>query len=331
MLETVTKRFKNNPLWYYGLSIAASWAGVGSLLNSITITQQYGWVPSVVWATANIMACIIFGFVVHYLPTLRDIMRTRAARYIVGAIAIFQIWLNMNGIQTVFSDTVIGAAGGTYIAYAVAVGFVVLLLWRGMIRNILTDSASWIAVYGLIALVTVLAFIHTGGNLHAIPIGLEPDALEVGVTKALLLLPGPFTYIYFFELLDYNDSGEDRTHTVNMRTAFTLGGLLFGAYMLFALALSLVEFTPILNFIKAILISLVAISTLSTFIFSTYIVFGRKLGLAIDTVAVLLWPIFIDMGVMGVWTLVASIRAYLVAALFAAALALHIYYKRRLL
>ena len=331
MFGTITDKFKANPLYYYGLSIAASWAGVGSLLNSITITQQYGWVPSFIWATANIAACIVFGLIVSRMPTMRDIMRTKVARYIVGAIAIFQIWLNMNGIQTVFSDTAVGAAGGTYIAYAVAIFFLVLLLWRGMIRNVLTDSASWIAVYGLIALVTVLAFIHTGGNLHTIPLGLEPEALDVGITKALLLLPGPFTYIYFFELMDYNDYGEDKARRVNMQDAFTLGGLMFGAYMVFALALALVEFTPALNLIKAVLLSLIAISTLSTFIFSTYIVFGRKLGLAMVAVAVLLWPMFIEMGVMGVWTLVASIRAYLVGALFVAAIALKIAYGRRCL
>lgn len=331
MFEGVRERFKKNPLWYYGLSVAASWAGVGSLLNSITITQQYGWIPSFIWAFCNIAACIIFGFVVTRMPTLRDIMRTKVARYILGLMSIFHIWLNMNGIQTVFAETVVGAKGGTYIAYAVAIGFVILLLWRGMIRNILTDSLSWIVVYALIALVTVMAFIHTGGNLNTLPVGAEPEALKVGIKKALLLLPGPFTFIYFFELMDYNESDEDKTNFVDMEKAFTLGGLLFGGYMLFALALSLVQFTPLTNFIKAVLISFVAISTLSTFIFSIYIVFGRKLGLIIDTVAVLLWPIFIEMGVMGVWTLVASIRVYLVAAMFVAAYILKKAYERNAL
>ncbi|MBR3723064.1 MAG: hypothetical protein IKN12_09955 [Selenomonadaceae bacterium] len=331
MFGTITDKFKENPLYYYGLSIAASWAGVGSLLNSITITQQYGWIPSLIWAAANVAACIVFGIIVHRLPEIRDIMRTKTARYIVGAMAVFHIWLNMNGIQTVFSDTIVSAAGGTAIAYIVAIGFIFLLLWRGMIRNILTDSASWIAVYGLIALITILAFIHTNGNYNAISLGMEKEALEFGIEKALLLLPGPFTFIYFFEIMDYNDSGEDKARRVNMQTAFTLGGLLFGGYMLFALALALVQFTPTLNFIKAVLISLIAISTLSTFIFSTYIVFGRKIGLAIDIVAVLLWPIFIEMGVMGVWTLVTSIRTYLVGALLVAAIALKIAHSRRCL
>ena len=97
--------------------------------------------------------------------------------------------------------------------------------------------------------------------------------------------------------------------------------------MLFAFALAFVNFSAELNLIKAILISLVAISTLSTFIYSNYIVFGRKLGLLIDAVAVVLWSQFMDLGVMGVWVLVASIRQYLVGAFILAAIALPQYRK----
>ena len=97
--------------------------------------------------------------------------------------------------------------------------------------------------------------------------------------------------------------------------------------MAFAFALAFTEFSPMLNIIKAILISLVAISTISTFIYSIYVVFGAGLGLMIDLIAVAFWNVFMDMGVMGVWTLVASIRVYIVAGFILAALALA--YKRK--
>lgn len=318
----IKQRFRRNPLAYYGLSIAASWAGVGSLMNSITITKTCGIVPSLIWAAANIAACIIFGMIVCRLPTLRDVMRTRAARYLIGGMGIFHIWLNMNGIREILSDTVIGAAGGEIIAYAVAIAFIAILLWRGMIRNIVTDSISWIAVYALIGLVTALAFWQNGGSMAGIPIGLEAESMRTGIEKAFLLLPGPFTFIYFYELMDYNEQNDDRTRRVDMQDAFTAGGLFFGAYMAFAFALAFTEFSPVLNIIKAVLISLVAISTISTFIYSIYIVFGAGLGLMIDLIAVAFWNVFMDMGVMGVWTLVASIRVYIVAGFILAALAL---------
>lgn len=193
----IKQRFRRNPLAYYGLSIAASWAGVGSLMNSITITKTYGVVPSLIWAAANIAACIIFGMIVCRLPTLRDVMRTRAARYLIGGMGIFHIWLNMNGIREILSDTVIGAAGGEIIAYAVAIAFIAILLWRGMIRNIVTDSISWIAVYALIGIVTALAFWQNGGSMAGIPIGLEAESMWTGIRKSISS-PAGTVHLYLF-------------------------------------------------------------------------------------------------------------------------------------
>lgn len=308
---SVSEKFKASPLVYYGFSIAASWAGVGSLLNCATMTRDYGIIPALIWVIANVAACILFGWAVHRLPKLREVIKMKIARYSLAVIAVFNIWLNMTGIQTVFNETTLGASFGTLFAYIVAIGFVILLLWRGMIRNILTDGASWLAVYGLVVMITIAAYWQSG-DLIQMSLGLNAEAMTTGLHKAALLLSGPFIYVYYYELLNYNDSNE--AQKVNMQRAFTLGGLLFGLYMLFAFSLAFVNFPPVLSLCKAILISLIAISTLSTFIFSIYLVFGRKLGLLIDTAAVLTWAQVSDMGVMGIWTLGATVRSYLALA-----------------
>lgn len=242
--------------------------------------------------------------------------------------AVFQIWLNMNGIREVFSDTTFGISGGTMLAYATAIFFVAILLWRGMIRNILTDGASWLAVYGLIVFVTIAAFIYSNGEIITHPLGLESNSLLTGAHKAFLLLPGPFTFIYFYELLNYNDTNDDATKKIDMQKAFTLGGLFFGLYMIFAFALAFVDLPPELNLIRAVLLSLVAVSSLSTFIYSTYLVFGRNLGLLIDAAAIIGWVQFMDMGVMGLWTLMASCRSYLVGAMLLAAVVMAVRRRR---
>lgn len=320
MFSRLVNKFKSNPTLYYAASIAASWAGVGSLMNSVTMTQVYGIVPSLIWSLGNSVACILFGLIACKLPTLRSLMRTKAMKYAIGIISIFQLWINMNGIREVFSSTPIGSVGGTIIVYAVCIGFIIALLKFGMIRNVLSDYASWIAVYALIAVVTVAAYLTTGELNPNIGMGLEWENMKVGLFKGFLLLPGPFTFPYFFELLDYNDSNEDGTKKTNIKTAFTLGGLMFGFYMIFTFALAFVQFTPWQDFLKAILVSVVAVSTISSFIYSEYIVFGRKVGLMIDTIAVVFWPQFIGLGVMGVWTLMAEIRIYLVFVMLAIAI-----------
>ena len=323
MFSKIVNKFKANPMLYYALSIAASWAGVGSLMNSVTMTQTYGIVPSIIWSLGNSVACALFGIIACKLTTLRNLMRSKWMKYAIGFMSIFQLWINMNGIREVFSDTPIGAVGGTIIVYMVCIGFIIALLKLGMIRNVLTDGASWTAVYILVAIVTVAAFMTTGELNTGIGLGLEPENMRVGLVKGFLLLPGPFTFPYFFELLDYNDANQDGTRKGNIRMSFILGGAMFGFYMIFTFALAFVQFTPWLSFLKAVLVSLIGISTISTFIYSEYIVFGRKLGLAIDVVAVVFWPLFIGLGVMGVWTLMAELRVYLVIAMLVIALIQH--------
>ena len=329
MFTKLKQRFKSNPTLYYAMSVAASWAGVGSLMNSITMTNTYGLVPSFIWSLGNSVACCLFGVLACKLEALRKIMRLKVTQFIIGFMSIFQLWINMNGIREIYTDTPIGQTGGTIIVYIVCISFIFLLLKFGMIRNVLTDSGSWVIVYALVALLTVAAFIFTGGNTNELSWGLEWPNMQVGITKGLLLLPGPFTFPYFYKLLDYNDQNDDNTQKGNIKMSFVLGGLMFGFYMIFTFALAFVQFSPALNLIKAILISIIGISTISTFIYSMYIVFGRVLGLIIDAFAVIFWPFVLPLGVMGVWTLMAEIRVYFVIALIVAAVLMTVVKKRR--
>jgi len=85
----------------------------------------------------------------------------------------------------------------------------------------------------------------------------------------------------------------------------------------------------VLNIIKAFLITLVAVSTISSFLYSIYITFGRGLGLAVNAAAVALWQFLIPMGVLGVWTLMASIRIYIVIGAILFAVGWHLAERRK--
>lgn len=114
----------------------------------------------------------------------------------------------------------LGSGYGMYIAYAMAIVFLVILMKYGMIRNVLTDGFGWIVVYLLALAVTVVAAIHSMGNFNTIPLIADGKALGQGIWKAILLLPGPFTYPYFFEILNYNEKNEDGTKKVDVKGAF---------------------------------------------------------------------------------------------------------------
>lgn len=318
---TLKEKFKRTPSMYYAMSIAATWAGVNSLMGGIEMAHQYGIVPYLLWAFGNIAACILFGILAPKIPKLRDVFKSRPMKIIVGLLCVFQVWISLNGIQGVFAETILGSVFGQVIVYAVAAFYIIILWRRGMIRNVLTDHASLIAVYVLIAVLAAVAFASNGA--YALSAGLSGGNILVVIEKCLLLLPGPFLYPYFFEILDYNDNNADGTHKVNVKKAFIGGGILFGVYLVFAFALAFTTFDPITGIIKAILITLIAVSSLSSFLYSIYIAFGKKLGLGINIAAVAAWQFLIPLGVMGVWTVMSNIRIYIVGAAITVSLVWH--------
>ena len=313
MITTIKQKFKEQPTLFYALSICATWAGIGSLMNGVTMTQTYGVIPSLIWVLGNTAACILFGAVALRIPKVREVFGSRLMKWICGLMCVFQAWLSMNGMQSVFSDTVLGADFGMYTAYALAIIFLIILLRFGMIRNVLTDGAGWIVVYLLAVAVTVAAAIHSRGSFNVIPMVKDADSMRQGIWKAILLLPGPFTYPYFFEILNYNERNADGTKRINVQAAFTLGGIFFGIYMAIIFLLAWTQFTPLLNIVKAVLITIIGTSTLSSSMYSIYIAFGKKLGLLVNAGLIAGWSVLIPLGVMGMWTLMASVRIYFVA------------------
>lgn len=139
-----------------------------------------------------------------------------------------------------------------------------------------------------------------------------------------MLLPGPFTYPYYYSLFSYNNKNEDGTQRGNMKMSFVLAGVMFGVYMALAALLTWVQFSPLLNTLKAILITIIALSSLSTYLYSEYLVFGKKLGFALDVISVAAWQAVIPLGVMGVWTLMSELRVYIVIVAVLFSIVLHL-------
>lgn len=313
----LTQKFKRSPLLYYAFSICATWANAGSLLNGVTMARGKGTLPFLIWAIGNTLACIVFGLVAPRIPKLRDVFRARIAKIIVGLMCPFQCWISMNGIQTVFADTPLGYGLGVGIALAIGLLFIVILWHFGVIRNVLTDHFSWVIVYAMVFALSVVALVRGGATVN---LAWGAENVGNGIKNAILLIPGAFLYPYYFELLDYNEKNEDGTAAVNMPKAFVLGGVAFGVYLVFIYIMSLTELSAAGMIVRAVLVTFIAMSSLSSFLFSIYLTFGRKLGLAINIATVAAWQFLIPLGVMGAWTLMASIRIYIVAVAIIAAL-----------
>lgn len=310
MIKKILAKIKENPTLFYAMSIAATWANAGSLLNGVSTAQKDGIVPYLLWALGNTLACIVFGLFASRIPKLVDVFNSKIMKIIMGIMCPFQCWISMNGIQTVFAETPIGKTGGIIIALIFALFFIILLYKYGIISNVLTDHLSWISVYVILFALTVFVLIASNGNYVPLKSGI--DQIGIGIKNCILLIPGAFLYPYYFELLNYNEKNKDGVKKVNIRKSFVLGGIVFGIYLIFIFLMAFAKFGLVANIIKAILVTLIASSSLSSFLYSIYLTFGKKIGTLVNILTVILWQFLIPLGVMGAWILMASIRIYIV-------------------
>lgn len=321
-MKTLQAKFKRNPQFYYSMSIAATWAGAGSFIVGTRIAQTAGIFPWLLWALGNTLCCIVFGLLADSIPRLRAVAKSRPVQILMGLMCVFQIWVNMNGIYEMLSLTVIGETLSRVIVYGVSAFFILFYLKKATFRNVATDNFSWLLVYGMIAVLVVFSMVTQG--IHPISTAIELPAIKSNAWLCFTLAFGAFFYPTFWELLDYNDGNEDGAEKTDMRKAFIHGGLLFGFYLMFVLAGAFTTYSPAVDLLKGILVSLVAVSSLSSFLYGTMVNFGKKIGVVIDLAAVAGWQLLVPMGVMGVWTLMQNVRIWMVLAMFAAALIWHL-------
>ncbi len=319
-------KFKENPSLFYSMSIAATWAGAGSFIVGTQIAQSSGLIPWFLWALGNSLCCIVFGLLANTFPKLRAVALSKPVQYLMGFMCVFQIWVNMNGIYEMLSPTIIGSKAAYIIVYIVSLFFVVFYLKKATYRNVASDNLSWILVYALIAILVVWSMLTEG--IRPISTTIDPTAVKNNAWLCFTLSFGAFFYPTFWELLEYNDENADGTAKVDMRRTFINGGLLFGFYLLFVLAGAFTTYSPTVSLLKGILVSLVAVSSLSSFIYGAMVNYGKKIGVLVDCAAIAGWQLLVPMGVMGVWTLMQNVRIWMVMAMFAVALVWHLSERR---
>lgn len=182
------------------------------------------------------------------------------------------------------APTVIGSTVAYVIVYALSIFFIVFYLRQATFRNVATDNMSWLAVYALIALLVVYSMLTNG--VHGISTEIDPVQIRAKGWLCVTLAFGAFFYPTFWELLDYNEQNEDGTKQISMTRPFIMGGLLFGFYLLFVLAGAFTTYSPTVDLLKGVLVALVAVSSLSSFLYGSMVNFGKKLGVIVDIAAV---------------------------------------------
>lgn len=303
-MSSFTKKLKENPKWFYALSVCATWTGAGSYIVGISMVKDYGVIPFLLWALGNALSCVFFGFMATRFKLLKNIFTGKIFKVILGIMCIFQLWLNMSAIND--SLKTINSLFAIIMVYVICGLFLIYYLKRGMIRNVLTDNFGWILVYAFILIIAITSIISNGVEVPSL--GFETEGMKLGLKRFFTLMIGPFFYPYFWEIIEYNSKNTDDVKKVDVKKSFALGALLFAIYILFVFAVAMTVLNPSMVIIKSILISIIAISTLTSFIYSTMSMFGNKLGSAINIFAFIGWKFLIPIGVMGIWNFMQDAR-----------------------
>lgn len=326
-MNAIFEKVKKNPSIYYSMMIAATWAGAGSLIVGMTMAQKFGIIPYIIWAIGNTLACIVFGLLAMKVPKLVEVAMSKPVKIIVGFMCCFQIWVNMQGIFEALSGTMVGVTAAKVVVYVCSLFFIFYYLTMPMLKNVTFDHMTWIVVYGLIISLMIVSYSINGAS--SLSLGLEHAGIMNATKKAIMLIPGCFLYPVFWEMIIYNEKNEDGTAKTDIRSCFIAGGLLFGLYLVFVFLLAFTSFSPVMNLIKGILISFVAISSVASFIYSVFITFGKKFGTVVNLFAVGGWAYMIPLGVLGLWTRMAEIRIVIVFIEFLVAAGIYYAEKRK--
>lgn len=304
----IIQKAKQNPKWNYSFSICATWAGAGSLIVGILMLQQFGVIPFLLWALGNTLCCVVFGILAGRLPVLRKIFTSPIVKIIIGFMCVFQLWINMSGIHD--SLMMINSTLALVVTYFFAIGFLFLFLKFAMFKNVLTDDFSWKIVYVLIFILVLVSISMNGISIPSA--GMNQEGLTLGVQRFFTLIVGAFFYPYFWELFEFNEKQKEGVTKVNMTKCFVLGGMLFGIYISFVFLLGMTSFSPGLEIMKGILLSLIALSSLTSFIYSIYISFGNRFGFVVNAAGMAGWYFLMPLGIMGVWNAMQDTRFILI-------------------
>ena len=129
------------------MSIAATWAGGNSLIIGMTTAKETGIVPFILWAIGNTLAPIVFGLLALRIPKMQKVMDSKVIDVFLTILCMFQIWLQMNNIQSILSGTqYISNVAATIIAIGIAIAFVIIFLKNSFPRNVMTDNYGWYIV-----------------------------------------------------------------------------------------------------------------------------------------------------------------------------------------
>ena len=308
---------KKTSTFKYSMSLAASWAWGTSLIVGMELIQTKGIIPFVIWSVANSLSIPLFGFLAFRIPNFERIINSKPVLIFSTFISVFCLWIQMNAIYQQTSQLgVLETKSLKCIIIVVMICFCAILYDNGVIKSVLIDSPMWAGCYIVLLFIVIYGVFSETGHYNIVCIADNQD-IKWALNSCLILFSGPIMCIQNWQVA--NDENKMHAH-------YIAGGL-FAVYITFVGFLGFYKFDGIMKIAMSVVVIIVALSTADAAIVGLQEILGRKIGLLIEGVAIMAWPMVISVGVMNLWTIMGNARKYVTA--LCVIIAYILYFKQR--
>lgn len=313
---------KKDSIFFYAMSLAASWAWGTSLVAGMEIVQTKGIIPFVIWAVANSIALPLFGIIAFRIPNLEKVVNSKIISIFTTIVNTFCLWIQLNAIyQFLCNLDFMPELIAKIISITIMIIMTISLYREGLIKKIFIDNPLWSICYILLAILVILGF---ATNIETYNIVNYTDKKELwwALNSCLILFSGPIMSLQNWQMAE-------KLRKENKMRAHYLAGVLFAIYMVFIGVLAQFKFSGVMNIILVAVVLCVALTTADAAIVGIQKIANKKWGTLISLMAIAFWNFVIPMGVMGLWTTMGNMRIYVVAVCIILAFGMYFYGKSK--
>ena len=290
------KTMEKRDFFKIGCSSAASWAWGTSLIMGQQIAQEKGIVAWLIWAICNSLTLALLGFLFNKKIITKELCDKKEVKIIALIIQLFCLLVQLNFINQQFLLITGSKIGAYLITIAIGFFFTLIVYRKGLPTSIKTDVGQWVG-----AIISIVAIIIIGLVTKA-PLQefakTTPSGILWGIWSGLILFAGPIGDVQHWQRAEADTS----------KKGYYFGAFLFGLYMCLILGMAFFKFTLPMNIILLVAVLCVTTSTIDSIAVALHELGNKKIGTGIALALCVAFGVFVQMGMLQLWSSFGVIR-----------------------